>query len=183
MMKLSTSSLVSLTFSSLLVLLILSHGVNAADIIEATCNKAAKSSPSIKYHYCLNSLKANPKSRNADIQQLGIISAELAKSKANSISIVIKRLLETNKSRVDNKCLQDCLKIYSNAAEDLDEVVKDFNAKDYFEANIQMSAAMDASTNCEDGFKQMGLVSPLTKMNDRYFQTTAITLAITNMAR
>ncbi|KAI3935675.1 hypothetical protein MKW98_022683 [Papaver atlanticum] len=183
MMKLSTSSLVSLTFSSLLVLFLFSHGVNGADIIEPTCNKAAKSSPNIKYHYCLNSLKANPKSRNADIQQLGIISAELAKSKANSIRIVIKRLLGTNKNRVDNKCLQDCLKIYANAAEDLMEVITDFNAKDYFEANIQMSAAMDASTNCEDGFKQMGLVSPLTKMNDRYFQTTAITLAITNMAR
>ncbi|KAI3905306.1 hypothetical protein MKX01_039997 [Papaver californicum] len=178
MMKLSTFSLVSLIF-----LFLFSHGVNGADIIEPTCNKAAKSSPNIKYHYCLNSLKANPKSRNADIQQLGIISTELATSKANSVSTIIKRLLEKNKSRVDNKCLQDCLKMYSNAVSNLEEVLEAFNAKDYFEANMKMSAAMDASTDCEDGFKQMGLVSPLAKVNDRYFQTTAITLAITNTAR
>ncbi|KAI3913008.1 hypothetical protein MKW92_040028 [Papaver armeniacum] len=61
-------------------------------------------------------------------------------------------------------------------------VLEAFIARDYFKANIRMSAAMDASTNCEDGFKETGLISPLTKMNDSYFQTTAIALAITNMA-
>ncbi|KAI3986325.1 hypothetical protein MKX01_002170 [Papaver californicum] len=182
-MKLSTFSLVSLTLSYLLFLFLFSHGVNGADIIEPTCNKAAKSSPNINYKYCLNSLNANPKSRNADIQQLGIISTELAKSKANLISTDIKRLLVENKNRVDNKYLQDCLEMFSNAVSDLEKVLEAFNAKDYFKANILMSAAMDASTNCEDGFKETGLVSPLTKMNDSYFQTTAITLAITNMAR
>ncbi|MCL7035758.1 hypothetical protein MKW94_030822 [Papaver nudicaule] len=182
-MKLSTFSLVSLTFSSLLFLFLFSHGVDGADIVEPTCNKAAKSSPNVKYHYCLSSFKANPKSQNADIQQLGIISTELAKSNANSISTIIKRLLAENKNRVDTKYLQDCSEMYSSAVSDLEEVLKAFNAKDYFKANIRMSAAMDASTNCEDGFKETGLVSPLTKMNNRYFQTAAITLAITNMAR
>ncbi|KAI3981945.1 hypothetical protein MKX01_018851 [Papaver californicum] len=183
-MKLSTFSLVSLTFFSyLLFLFLFSHAVHGADIVEPTCNKAAKSNPNIKYHYCLNSLKANLKSRYADIQQLGIISTELAKSKANLISNNIKRLLVENKNRADNRYLQDCLEMYSNAGSDLEKVLEAFNAKDYFKANIRMSAAMDASTNCEDGFKETGLVSPLAKMNDSYFQTTAITLAITNMAR
>ncbi|KAI3875064.1 hypothetical protein MKW98_019637 [Papaver atlanticum] len=180
-MKPSTFSLVSLTFSCLLFLFIFSHGVNAADITEPTCNKAAKSSPNIKYHYCLSSFKANPKSRNANIQQLGIISTESAKWKANSISTSIKSLLEKNKNRADNKYLQDCLEMYTSAVSDLEKVLEAFIAKDYFKANIRMSAAMDASTNCEDGFKETGLVSPLTKMNDCYFQTTAIALAITNM--
>ncbi|KAK9094897.1 hypothetical protein Scep_026366 [Stephania cephalantha] len=52
----------------------------------------------------------------------------------------------------------------------------------YFDANIQVSAVMDASTTCEDGFSEKeGEVSPLTSMNNVMFQLCAIALSITNM--
>ncbi|OVA07569.1 Pectinesterase inhibitor domain [Macleaya cordata] len=174
-------SLVSLSLP-LFFFLLCFHGVNGVDITKPTCKKAAKSDLKLKYSFCLKSLKANPKSQNANLQELGILSTELAITNANSTSSYIKNLLKKNQKRVDNKYLKDCLELYTDAIPDLQEVLEAFKSRDYFKANIQMSSAMDASSTCEDGFKEKkGLVSPLTKKNNDFFQLTAIALAITNL--
>ncbi|KAI3858680.1 hypothetical protein MKX03_027383 [Papaver bracteatum] len=71
-----------------------------------------------------------------------------------------------------NPCLKDCLNLYSDDVH-------------YSSANIQMTAAMNASTNCEDGFKEVvvgrDLTSPLAKQDGDFFQLAGISLAITHM--
>jgi pectinesterase inhibitor-like protein len=58
----------------------------------------------------------------------------------------------------------------------------DLKSKDYSKANIDASAAMDSSSTCEDGFREReGVVSPLTKETNTFFQLTAIMLAFINM--
>ncbi|KAF8369656.1 hypothetical protein HHK36_032322 [Tetracentron sinense] len=57
----------------------------------------------------------------------------------------------------------------------------DFKTKDFYVANVGVSSAMEASSTCEDGFKEKeGAVSPLKKDRD-FFQLNAIALAIINM--
>uniref|UniRef100_A0A803NHS7 Pectinesterase inhibitor domain-containing protein n=1 Tax=Cannabis sativa TaxID=3483 RepID=A0A803NHS7_CANSA len=80
----------------------------------------------------------------------------------------------------------------SDAVSTIKLAVKDYKAKRYDDANIGLSSVIDASTTCEDGFKENDnsknksknhVVSPLTKRNDNAFQLTAISLSIINMLR
>ncbi|OUZ99185.1 Pectinesterase inhibitor domain [Macleaya cordata] len=161
-------------------------GVNGDDIISDTCQKAAASDPNLKYDFCVSSLQANPKSKTADLLGLGVISMELSSSNATYISSYIGKLLKDGQG-VDPKAkkyLQDCLELYSDAIVDVQDAIKALNARDFMQANTQMSAAMDASTTCEEGFKEeKGLVSPLAKEDNDFFQLTAISLAITNLVK
>ncbi|KAK6918142.1 Pectinesterase inhibitor domain [Dillenia turbinata] len=80
------------------------------------------------------------------------------------------------------QCLEDCLELYSDALPYVRQAIKEYRAKNYVDANIHISAAMDASTTCENGFKEKkGVVSPLTKRNKNTFQLSAIALSIMNM--
>ncbi|OVA02471.1 Pectinesterase inhibitor domain [Macleaya cordata] len=173
-------------FLLLLLLLFNAGGVNGTDITNETCTKAADSDPNLNYNFCLSSLQSNPKSLTSDLQGLGVISMELCLSNGTNINSHIGKLLEgqiieVNPSAI--KYLKDCLELYTDAIYDTQDAIKAFEANDYSSANIKMSSVMDASTNCEDGFKEEGhnLVSPLEKENSDFFQLTAISLAITNL--
>ncbi|OUZ99186.1 Pectinesterase inhibitor domain [Macleaya cordata] len=186
-MKMSQSFSLSLSTFFFLSLLLNFHGsVNGDDIVSDTCKKAAASDPQLKFDFCVSSLQANPKSKIADLLGLGVISMELSSSNATYIRSYIGKLLKDGQG-VDpraKKNLQDCLELYSNAIVDVQYAIIALKARDFMEANTQMSAAMDASTTCEDGFKEdKGLVSPLAKEDNDFFQLTAISLAITNLVK
>ncbi|OVA07568.1 Pectinesterase inhibitor domain [Macleaya cordata] len=182
-------SLISSSFHCLFLLLVLFHGgvVNGVDITDETCKKAANTSPKLIYNFCVSSLQANPKSQTADLRELGVISMELCMNNATYISSHIVKLLEEDQTRVlvdprAKKYLRDCLYLYNNAIPDVEDAIKAFEDKDNFSANIKMSAAMDASITCEDGFKEEeDLVSPLAKEDGDFFQLTATALAINNL--
>ncbi|KAL0380021.1 UNVERIFIED_CONTAM: putative invertase inhibitor [Sesamum angustifolium] len=60
--------------------------------------------------------------------------------------------------------------------------MKHFNARRFDDANVEISSIMEASTTCEDGFKEkQGVVSPLTKRNGDTFQLSAVALSIMRM--
>ncbi|KAI3904876.1 hypothetical protein MKW92_037595 [Papaver armeniacum] len=106
--------------------------------------------------------------------------------KATSIHSYIATILKGGKGEPAAKpCLEDCLNLYSDAIRSVQKAVASFKIKDYSSANIQMSAAMDASTNCEDGFQEVvvgqDLTSPLAKQDGDFFQLAGISLAITHM--
>ncbi|KAJ9152587.1 hypothetical protein P3X46_026141 [Hevea brasiliensis] len=147
------------------------------------CKKAAKSDPNLSYNFCVRSLEANPKTQNATLEELVNISIKLTISNATNISSSISQLLnQKNLDAYTRGALQDCLELYSDANSELNEAMCDLKKKDYFKANIDVSSAMDSSTTCEDGFKEKkGMVSPLTKENNAFFQWTAIVLAFINM--
>lgn len=72
--------------------------------------------------------------------------------------------------------------LYRDAIRTIKDAMKDFKDQAYDDANIAVSSVTDASTTCEDGFKEKeNVVSPLTKRNNDTFQLTAISLSIINM--
>ena len=52
---------------------------------------------------------------------------------------------------------------------------------DYRSANVHLSAALDAPSTCEDGFKEKHTTFPVTNENNVLFQKIVILLAFTNM--
>uniref|UniRef100_F6HTC9 Pectinesterase inhibitor domain-containing protein n=1 Tax=Vitis vinifera TaxID=29760 RepID=F6HTC9_VITVI len=123
-------------------------------------------------------------SANASLEELGVIAVELALSNATYINWYIsnKLLQEKGFDPYAKACLKDCHELYSDAIPELKDVLDDFKDKDYYKANIELSAAMEASTTCEDGYKERkGEVSPLAKEDNNFFQLCAIALAFTNM--
>ncbi|XP_043717993.1 putative invertase inhibitor [Telopea speciosissima] len=151
---------------------------------KGTCRKCAKGDPNISYDFCVTSLQAVPKSHNSTLKELGLIAMKLTKTNASSTKSFIKNLLKNKKINPHDKlALQDCIEVYSEAIDLLKEAMNDFKDKQYSEANIKLSSAMDSSTTCEQGFneKKKGKMSPLTKENRNLFQLAAISLSIINM--
>ncbi|XP_015580600.1 putative invertase inhibitor [Ricinus communis] len=148
------------------------------------CKKAAKTDPNFSYEFCVTFLDANPMSKNATLEELVLISVELTISNSTNIKSYISQLLyQKNMDTYTRGALKDCLELYSNANSKLHEAIRDsMKLKDYFKANLDVSAAMDSSSTCEDGFKEKrGVVSPLTKENNVFFQLTAVVLSFINM--
>ncbi|KAI3920183.1 hypothetical protein MKX01_017840 [Papaver californicum] len=176
-----------LSLSSILIFFLVlnsfDHGVNG-DLINDFCKNASTTDPNLKYDFCVASLSANPASKHAhDLFGLGVISMQTCLQNATSIHSYVAQVLKHGKEEPAAKpCLENCLGLYSDAIGSIQKSITSFKIKDYGSASIQMSAAMDASTSCEDGFSQ-DLTSPLTKQDGDFFQLTAISLAIISMAK
>lgn len=171
-----------LSFNFVIVFLLV-HGSFSFNNLHHYCDEAAKSNPNLSCDFCIASLEAISKSKNASLEELVEISTVLAMSKATNISCYISQLLKAqNLDKYYTSALQDCLELYADANSTLHESMCDLKSKDYSKANIDASAAMDSSSTCEDGFREReGVVSPLTKETNTFFQLTAIMLAFINM--
>ncbi|XWS32477.1 hypothetical protein CRYUN_Cryun23aG0161900 [Craigia yunnanensis] len=183
-MKQTFSSFPFPLFLFLLISSSTSHGITANDLIRQTCKKCAQSDPTLSYNFCVSSLQAAPKSHCADdLRELGMISIKLLRRNLTNSRPYIKELLKNR--RLDpfiRSCLHDCFDLYSDAIPTTKQAIDDYKSKLYDDANIDVSSVMDASTTCEDGFKEKeGVVSPLTKRNKDTFQLSAISLSIINM--
>ncbi|XP_018819052.2 putative invertase inhibitor [Juglans regia] len=160
------------------------HAINANNLIPETCKKCAQQDPNLIYNFCVTSLQAAPESYSAsDIRELGKISINLINLNVTNTTRRVKKLLECKKLDPYVKaCLNDCYNLYSNAGTATKQAMKDYKNKHYKDANIEVSSIIDASTTCEDGFKEKkGVVSPLTKINNDTFQLSAIALSIIGM--
>nr|GMC82519.1 putative invertase inhibitor [Ipomoea batatas] len=160
------------------------NGVQAQNLINNTCKILAKGDQNIKYGFCATSLQAAPASQCATLRGLGIINFRLIRYNVTDTRCRIKHLLREKKALDPyvKACLGDCLELYSNAIPDIKQAMKDYNAKKFVEANLKVSAVMDAVTTCEDGFKERkGVRSPLTKRNDDAFSLSAMLLSLMNM--
>ncbi|KAI5647556.1 hypothetical protein M9H77_33561 [Catharanthus roseus] len=161
------------------------HGIKTQELINKTCNLSSKGDPNIKFSFCKTSLQAAPASQCASLRGLGMISIRLIRYNVTDTRCFIKNLLKNlnkNSSAFEKACLDDCFELYSDAIDSIKRAMKSYNLKRFYDANIQISSVMDASTTCEDGFKERkGLVSPLTKRNNFTFQLSAISLSIMNL--
>ncbi|XP_054779593.1 putative invertase inhibitor [Prosopis cineraria] len=161
---------------------------NHVDLIAQTCKNLSKTDPNISYRFCRTSLQSDPHSRCVrNLRELGFISLKLLRHNVTETRVHIKNLLKTatmKKKKVDpfiKECLDDCFEVYSDAISSLRDAIKDYKAKLYADCNVKVSSVLDASTTCEDGFKEKdGVVSPLTKRNGDTFQLSAIALFIIN---
>lgn len=95
----------------------------------------------------------------------------------------IKKLLKNDVVKLHSYVkirLEDCLELYTDSIIDIKSAMKNYNSKCYTEANILISAVMDAATTCENGFKEghNNNVTLLTKRNIATFELSAIGLSI-----
>ncbi|KAE8724144.1 Regulator of nonsense transcripts 1 [Hibiscus syriacus] len=157
-----------------------------SDVLSDSCSQAAKGDPNINVDFCVSSLRVDPKAKSAtSVADLVDVAINTAVSDATSIGSVISNLL-SNKGleQYVRRCLEDCSELYSDAGSNLKSGEQAFEGKDYGKANSEISAAMDASTTCEEQFKEKkGVASPLTKENGDFNQLTAISLAFINMVQ
>ncbi|XP_022736985.1 putative invertase inhibitor [Durio zibethinus] len=181
--KMKNSFPLDYTFLAFFFLLFVSV---SSDVIQESCGKAAKGDPNINFDFCVASLEANPKTKTAtSTQDLVPISIEIAISNAKSISSIVSKLLKNkNIEKYTRSCLEACSELYSDVGSDLQSGGQAFKAKDYETANVKISAALDVPVTCEDGFKEkQGLVFPLKKENNNFFQLTATLLAFITMVQ
>ncbi|KAK5818738.1 putative invertase inhibitor [Gossypium arboreum] len=157
-----------------------------SDVIQETCDKAARGDPAtIRLDFCLSAFEGNPKAKSAtSVADLVEISIETSIANATSMGSLITSLLDKKSIGIfARNCLEDCSELYSLAVSNLRRGGKAFEGKDFGSANIEITAAMDAPITCEDGFKEKGLVSSLTKENKNFFQLTAIPLVFMKMVQ
>lgn len=158
----------------------------SVDIINQTCKKCADESHVFSYNLCTTSLQAVPVSHVANLQGLALIAMELALNNATKTLLIIKNLLTSNESLDPFAvvCLKDCLQLYSDGITTLVDAVEAFLGEHYDRANLWLSAVMEASNTCEQGFKEKegeGLLSPLTNENYNLFQLCDIALCISHL--
>ncbi|KAM1784677.1 hypothetical protein ACFX12_037672 [Malus domestica] len=160
--------------------------IGSNNLIQNSCKKASDGDPNLSYNFCVASLEeANSKSHGQSpdhLEQLVLISLNLTISNATNINSIISKLLKDKQfDKYARDCLKGCSELYSDAIPTLQEALCALRSKDFPKANVEVSSAMDASSTCEDGFKdKKGEVSPLRKENDVFFQLNVISLAFIN---
>ncbi|GMI63932.1 hypothetical protein like AT5G46930 [Hibiscus trionum] len=143
-----------------------------SDVLSDSCREAAKDDPNVKFDFCVSTLQENPKAKSATgVADLVEVAMETAISNAKSIGSIISKLLSKKSlEQYVRSCLEDCSELYSDAGSDLSRGEQAFEGKDYGTANTVFK-------------EKKGVVSPLTKENQDFFQLTAISLAFINMVQ
>ncbi|PIA32559.1 hypothetical protein AQUCO_04400034v1 [Aquilegia coerulea] len=159
---------------------------NACDvhIIDETCKECAETSPHLSYDFCVSSLQVVvPPDHTLNLQEVDILALELAIANATSTVANIENMLSNKAYDLYSiLCLKDCLQLYSDVIPVLNGSIKAIQNRNYYIANIWISAAMDAALTCEDGFKEKeGEVSPLAKEDNDLYQLCDIALVISNL--
>lgn len=175
-------------FYLLLILVVLNvSSSNGSDLITDSCREATNSDPkNIDFDFCVKTLNKATSSRPpTSIEDLISTTIQITKSDGKSIVSTISNNLLKNPKFSDyvKKCLKDCSEQYSDSLSTLDEAIEALKSKDYYSAGIKVSAALDASDDCENGFKEGNEESPLTEDNKVYFELNAMSLAFLNKIR
>ncbi|XP_031279991.1 putative invertase inhibitor [Pistacia vera] len=153
------------------------------DILDQTCRTCADRSIVFSYNVCLTSLQTIPVCHATNLQGLALIAMELALENATtSISTINKLLTSGTLDPFALACLEDCLKLYSSAVVTLIDATGAFLTGEYGIANVWLTAVMEASTTCEEGFSEREeMECPLKKENYNLFQLCDIALCIINL--
>ncbi|XP_038906889.1 putative invertase inhibitor [Benincasa hispida] len=166
--------------------LIIKSSNNTLSLLYKTCKTISDQDPNISFNFCLTSLvpAATKHGHGATtLRRLGLITIYLIRRNVSSTRHHIKNL-RRNKEPGDplvKSCLADCLELYSDAALTMKQARKDYKARRYDDASSMISSVMDDCSTCEDGFKEEGVISPLTNRNHNAFELSAIALSIINM--
>ncbi|XP_062091227.1 putative invertase inhibitor [Humulus lupulus] len=171
----SCFSLTSTSSSSRL----LHNTIAEEDLVSATCKKT------LYFQLCVSSLRSDPQSQTSDLRGLAIIALNLSIANGvNTLSHVSNLVSEAayNGSQFASTSLSDCIDVYSDAIQNLQDSVQALNDKSFDTMQTLVAAAMTDSETCEDGFKEMnGLSSPLTEQNQHFSQLCSNFLAITTL--
>ena len=180
--------MISLLFS---FVLILSHTLSIFAIVmpneyitKQTCTNAAKMDPKINYTFCLQALNSDPKSQSASLTDLGLISINLVKNNAtNTLSLINRLIGDKTTSNKEKAALEDCSELFTDSIDEINEIVIDYSKKRFDDVYTKVSGVMTGADSCEEGFKDVGIPSVLTKQNDFVTGLGAVTLSIVHMVQ
>ena len=111
-----------------------------------------------------------------------LASTNNAASKTINVKGIVETILKSKKYAPGTEStIRTCVKLYDDANGSLNEALMSVKSGDYRSANVHLSAALDAPSTCEDGFKEKHTTFPVTNENNVLFQKIVILLAFTNM--
>ncbi|XP_019192058.1 PREDICTED: uncharacterized protein LOC109186504 [Ipomoea nil] len=143
-------------------------------LIQKTCNISAKTDPNIDYAFCTSALKAK---QCETLRDIGTACINLIMTNVTDTRRYISALVKGGKVEHRlRRCVDHCYELYTDAAPDLGGALRDYRDKKYEDANIKLSAVMDAAAECED----CG-VSPLSERNNATFQLSAMALSVMHL--
>ncbi|KAF4364436.1 hypothetical protein F8388_007013 [Cannabis sativa] len=119
-------------------------GIKGATLIPTACRYA------VKKGFCNAMLEADPNSKDADLPGLGLIALRQAASNASDIAEYFKTLL--NDSSLDPEVqdgASECLEMYLDAAEQLDDSAAALMSKGYKDVNAWVDVAITDSKSCD----------------------------------
>ncbi|KAJ4749502.1 Invertase inhibitor [Rhynchospora pubera] len=150
-----------------------------ASIVEDTCKNVSSSNSDIVYDFCVSSFKSyNATSQAADQRTLAIIASRSANSTAAKTQERIHVLMEAEKNQPRKNRLDVCMEVYSLAIDNLRTAEQAIEAERDTDAQVFLSAALSASSDCEDACGEAKDACPLEKENGEYDQIAAIALVI-----
>ncbi|CAO2813924.1 unnamed protein product [Amaranthus hypochondriacus] len=140
--------------------------------------------PKINYTFCLQALNSDPKSQSANLTDLGLISINLVKNNVtNTLSLINSLIEDKTTSTKEKAALEDCSESYTDSIDEINEIVTDYSKKRFDDVYTMMSGVMTNADSCEEGFKDVGIPSVLTKQNDFVTELGAVTLSIVHMVQ
>ncbi|KAL1213950.1 Pectinesterase inhibitor 12 [Cardamine amara subsp. amara] len=165
--------------------LLLNSFATAQTLIQDSCKKAAASDPNLKYDFCVQSLEQDPQSKSAkNLVDLLIASTKTAAAKNTNVVGTAQQILKTGKlDKPTEESLRDCVQLFNDAIDDYNKTLGDVTSRDYSSANVHLSAALDASSTCDDGFKEIKKQNPISNESYVLYHKILIPLAFTNMVK
>ncbi|KAK8983788.1 hypothetical protein V6N11_009573 [Hibiscus sabdariffa] len=151
------------------------------DLINKTCKTCSDRSVVFNFTFCLSSLQEIPVSHMTNLQGLAIVAMELALQDATRTLSVVKGLLRNETSGRPLACLRECDMLYSDGVVTLVDSVGALLEGRYGDAGVWVTAVMEGTETCEEGFRDVDEVSPLTERNYSVFQSCDVALCIMNL--
>jgi len=165
-------------------------------MIDQTCKSCAAKSTIFDYNFCVSSLNNSPIALPSptNLSSLALVPMLQALDNATATASTIQQLLiSDDDGSFRGACLRDCLELYEDATDRLEEAVRVFiTRKELGTVNVMVSAAMESAVTCENGFRErddgdgdgggvMTWTSPIGGENHKLFEFGQIALCIINM--
>ncbi|KAF7087443.1 hypothetical protein CFC21_090629 [Triticum aestivum] len=150
-----------------LVILLFILVSSSASTLQDTCKTVAVNNKDIGYDYCIKFFQANNASATADKRGLGDIATKISRAAALDIRKRIDTLMASEKDKTVHGRLSDCRVLYSAAVNML-------------ESAANLNAVISGTDTCEQGFRVLGVTSPLAADDANFIKDCSIALIITS---
>ncbi|XP_044970601.1 pectinesterase inhibitor 12-like [Hordeum vulgare subsp. vulgare] len=171
----------SQALSCLLVILFLLVSSNASTL-DDTCKSIGASKKDIGYDYCIKFFQANNESATADKRGLVVIGTKITRAEATNIR---KRIDALKASVITDKKvsgrLSDCRVNYTAVQRWLEVAAKSIKSGNLQEVKTILTNVILGTDTCEEGFRELGVPSPLAAEDAEFSKDCSIALAITTM--
>ncbi|KAK1300177.1 Cell wall / vacuolar inhibitor of fructosidase 2 [Acorus calamus] len=145
-------------------------------LIQTVCRETSD------FDLCFKTLKSDPRSDSADRKGLVAIMIDIDSQTSTSITSYVSDSIKSAGDESTKKALSDCLDAYGSAKDHFGDATDDLNSGDYGGANVQVSASLDAPSDCQSGFGDEKVEYPteLAQRGESFRKLCSLTLAMIN---